>query len=198
MGALLFAVASVLGGLGIKGYNPVSQYISESYATGTPNAIVWQSLFIISGTLLFFFGVFAGKCFPKRSGTRVWFFNFAIFYGIGTLLTGIFPCDIGCVLDPERPSLSQFIHNTTGTFTYAVVPFCILLLAFAFWKMPNARKLSVISVICGGLSLLFVVLLFNDPEGAYKGLFQRVIETSILSWIIYLSFYIKSTKINGD
>ena len=196
LGAVLFAIAGVLGGLGIKGYNPASQYISESYATGMPNAIIWQSIFIISGVLLFFFGVFIGKCFPKRSGTRVWFFIFAIFYGIGTLLTGIFPCDIGCILNPENPSLSQFIHNTAGTFTYAVVPFCILLLSYTFGKVKNARKLSVVSMICGALSLLFVVLLFNDSEGAYKGLFQRVIEASILSWIMYLSFYIKSIKIN--
>ena len=197
-GAFLFTVASILGGLGIEGYNPINQYISESYATGMPNAVIWQYFFIISGIFLFFFGIVTAKCFPKRSSIRVWFFIFAVFYGIGTLLTGIFPCDIGCVMDPENPSLSQFIHNTAGTFTYTVVPFCILFLSYAFGKLKGAKKLSIFSIICGTLSLLFVVLLFNDPEGPYKGLFQRVIEASILSWIIYLSFYIKSTKTNRD
>jgi hypothetical protein len=194
MGALLFAIASILAGLGIEGYNPIKQYISESYAAGMPYTVIWQYFFICSGILLFFFGIIAAQCFPKRSNTKVWFFLFAIFYGIGTLLTGIYPCDAGCYLDPENPRISQFIHNTVGTLTYAVVPFCILALSYAFSKLKLSKKLTVFSAICGTLCLLFVVLLFSDPEGPYRGLFQRVIEASIISWIVYLSFYIKSTK----
>lgn len=198
LGTLFFAIASILGGFKIEGYNPLNQYISESYAIGMPNAVLWQYFFIISGVLLFFFGIFATKHFPKRSGTKVSLCLFAVFYGIGTLLTGIFPCDVGCVINLENPSLSQFIHNTAGTFTYAVVPFCILGLSYAFSKLEGAKKLSVFSFVCGTLSLLFVIVLFNDPEGSYKGLFQRVIEASILSWVVYLSFYIKSTKTKSN
>ncbi len=191
IGALLFVVTSILAGLGIEGYSHIGQYISESYATGMPNAERWQYLYMASGIFLFLFGILSSSSFFKKTGVKIGFVIFSIFYGLGTLATGIFPCDIGCVLDAENPSLSQFVHNTAGALIYTVVPLCLLVIGFSLRKKNGFNSYSKFTIVCGLSALLFVAILFGNPEGALKGLFQRIIEMSILSWVIYSSFFVK-------
>jgi len=192
IGAMLFIVASIIGGLQIDGYSFISQYISESYATGVPNVTHLRYMYIASGILLFLFGLTAPATFPKSSGFKIGFVLFAIFYGLGTVATGYFPCDYGCPADSEV-SLAQFIHNTAGFLVYSLVPFCLIGLGASFRKFKKTRRLSKLSFICGILSLVFVVFLFGNPQGAYIGLFQRIIEASILIWTMYCSFQILKT-----
>lgn len=193
LGAFLFAITSILAGLQLEGYDFISQYISESYATGIPNSNYLRHLFVISGIGLAFFGLSALLSFKGYKVIQLGFFFFAVFYGLGTIVTGFFPCDYGCPSNAEV-SLSQFIHNATGFLTYAIVPFCLILVGLASKKLPNASKLPTISLICGALSLGFVIILFGDPQGPYIGLFQRIIEGSILFWVVFISFYIRTIK----
>ena len=192
IGAFLFVAASIIGGLQIDGYNVISQYISESYANGIPNTIYLRYMFIASGSLLFLFGLMAPSAFPKSKGLKLGFVLFGVFYGLGTVATGYFPCDYGCPADSEV-SLAQFIHNTTGFLVYLLVPFCLIGIGASFRKFPKTGKLSKLSYICGVLSLVFVVFLFGNLKGQFIGLFQRIIEGSILIWTIYCSFYIVRT-----
>ena len=191
IGALLFIGTSISAGLGIEDYSHLSQYISESYATGMPNAERWQRLYMVSGILLFLFGILSPSVFPKKIGVKIGLVLFAIFYGLGTLSTGVFPCDMGCVLDTENPSFSQFVHNTVGALTYTVVPLCLLVIGFSLRKTEGFSNYSKFTIVCGLSALLFVVILFGNPEGTFKGLFQRIIELSILSWVVYSSFFAK-------
>jgi len=193
VGALLFVIASIMGGLQIQGYSFISQYISESYATGIPNSDYLRYMFIASGFLLFLFGLFAHSTLPKSKGIKIVFILFGVSYGLGTVLTGYFPCDLGCRPDPINPSLSQFIHNTAGFLTYSTVPFFLIGLGISFKKLQATRRLGGVSLVCGILALVFVAFLFGNPTGPYIGLFQRIIEASILSWIIYCSFHIWRT-----
>lgn len=192
-GALLFIAASILGGLQIDGYSFISQYISESYAKGLPNTEYLRSMYIASGILLALFGFLAPSKMPKDKGIKIRFFLFAIFYGIGTISTGFFPCDLGCPSEGENMSLSQFIHNISGFLVYAVVPFCLLGIGLATKKKLENNNFSKVSIICGVLALGFVVLLFGNPTGSFIGLFQRVIESSILFWVMYTAFFIRRT-----
>lgn len=192
IGAFLFAITSIIGGLQFDGYSVISQYISESYATGIPNSEYLQHAFVASGILLAVFGFLAPSTFPKSKGITIGFILFGIFYGLGTVTTGYFPCDYGCPADSDV-SLSQFIHNTAGFLVYSLVPFCLIGLGASFKKFPKTRTLSKLSFICGILSLIFVVLLFGSPKGPLIGLFQRIIEASVLIWTIYCSFYIVRT-----
>ncbi len=189
LGALLFAAASIIGGIQIDGYNVISQYISESYATGIPNSEYLQYAYMASGILLTVFGFLAPSIFPRSRGIKIGFILFAVFYGLGTVTTGFFPCDYGCPSDSEV-SMAQFIHNISGFLTYSVIPFCLIGLGTSFRKFRRTMALSKLSLVCGILSLAFVLLLFGNPTGPYIGLFQRIIEASILTWIIYCSFYI--------
>ena len=194
IGASLFAITSIVGGLQIEGYSPISQYISESYATGQPNSDFLRYTYIVSGLLLFLFGMLVASVFSKARGIKVAFILFAVFYGLGTLITGFFPCDLGCPTDGVSLSLSQFIHNISGSLTYCVVPLCLIGSGISFGKISNAKRLGKLSLLCGILALIFILLLFGNPTGPYIGLFQRVVEGSILFWIVYTAFYIKNVK----
>ncbi len=199
LGALLFIVASILGGAQIEGYSLISQFISESYATGLPNTDYLRYMYIASGVLLALFGFTVSSAMPKSTGIKIGFFLFAIFYGFGTVVTGFFPCDIGCNPDPEVASLSQFIHNTVGFLTYTIVPFCLLGIGFLAKGLGSMVKFGKISILCGVLSFGFVVLLFGNPTGSFIGLFQRIIEGSILFWVIFTATTVKTNglKITG-
>lgn len=194
LGTLLFVVASILGGAQIEGYSLVSQYISESYATGLPNTEYLRYMYIASGILLALFGFMAPSEMPKSKGIKIGFFLFAIFYGFGTVTTGLFPCDIGCNPDPDKASLSQFFHNTAGFLVYAIVPFCLMGIGLSTKRITDATDISKISIICGVLAFAFVVLLFGNPTGPFIGLFQRIIEGSILFWVIYTTLHIRRTS----
>ena len=193
LGALLFVITSVLGGLQLEGYNFISQYISESYATGVPHSEYLRRLFIFSGLLLALFGFMAPFALKTGKSIKASFFLFAIFYGLGTVTTGFFPCDFGCPSDAEV-SVAQFIHNTVGFLTYSIVPFCLIAVGLASKKRFDLSKLSKVSLICGVLALAFVVVLFGKPQGAYIGVFQRIIEGSILFWVMFTAFFIRNIE----
>jgi hypothetical protein len=190
LGVLQFIVASILGGTQIEGYSFISQYISESYATGIPNSNYLRYMYVACGVLLALFGFMVSNELPKSKGIKIGFILFAIFYGIGTISTGFFPCDLGCNPDPEMASLSQFVHNTSGFLVYAIVPFCLIGIGLASKKMMGASRFPIISIVCGILAFVFVLFLFSDPTGPFRGLIQRVIEGSILFWVLYTSFYV--------
>ncbi len=190
VGTFLFVTASIAGGLQIEGYSFISQYISESYADGVPNVIYLRYMYIASGLLLALFGFMAPRFFPRKKGVRIGFLFFAIFYGLGTIGTGFFPCDYGCPSHSEV-SLSQFIHNFTGFLTYAFVPFAVIGIGFSLIGSRSTKKIGTISLVSGIIALVGVALLFSNPTSSFIGLFQRIIESSILFWVLYNAFYIR-------
>ena len=127
IGVTLFSVASILGGFQFDNYNPLSQYISETYAIGTPYGETIRYFgYIPSGLLLTFFAFSALRTFPKSYLIKTGFWGLGIFYGIATIIVGIFPCDKGCNRELVDPSISQLIHNLTGFLTYILVPLSII------------------------------------------------------------------------
>jgi hypothetical protein len=194
LGVSLFAVASFLGGFQFENYDPISQYISETMAVGTPYGETLRLYgYIPSGILLTLFGFNAFKQFPKSSLTKIGFWGFGIFYGIATIVVGVFPCDQGCNKELIDPSISQIIHNLTGFLTYVFVPISILIVSIGLRNSKNFLKLSTIGFICGLFSIVFVGLLISDPSTNYAGLFQRIIESIFIIWIIACAFNIKKS-----
>lgn len=194
LGALFFAVASILGGLQIEGYSFISQYISESFATGVPNTSYLRLMYIISGLLLFIFGFTVPSLLPKSKAIKIGFWVFALFYGLGNITVAVFPCDFGCSTDIAGVSLAQIIHNTSAFFTYIVTPLAMISIGISLKKWSITLTLSKVSLICGMLAFIFVMVLFADPTGGYIGLFQRVIEANILGWVVFTSFNSRNNK----
>ena len=197
LGALLFASASIIGGLQIAGYSVVSQYISESYASGLPNTDYLRYMYIASGALLALFSFLAISVLPQGKGLKIGFLLFGIFYGVGTITTGFFPCDIGCPSDLENATLSQLIHNSAGFLVYSIVPLCLIGIGIVSKKRKNTLPISGYSLLCGVLALIFVFLLFQNPKGPWIGLYQRIIEGAILFWVVRTAFQMLKANIKA-
>ena len=192
LGVTFFGVASFLGGFQFDDYDPISQYISETMAIDTPYGKTLRFFgYIPSGILLTIFAFVGFKKFPKSNLTKIGFWGLGIFYGIATIVVGIFPCDKGCNKELVDPSISQIIHNLTGLLTYLFVPISILIIGVGLRKSKNHLGLSKIGIICALICIVFIGLLLSDPLTNYAGLFQRIIEGTFIIWIIACAIFIK-------
>lgn len=192
LGVTFFGVASVVGGFQFDDYNPIGQYISETMAIDTPYGKALRFFgFIPSGILLTVFSFAAYKKFPKSNLTKIGFWGIGIFYGIATILVGLFPCDKGCNKEFIDPSISQLIHSLTGLLIYIFVPISIIFIGLGLRQSKKHERLSNIAIICGLISIVFITLFFSDRLINYAGLFQRIVEATFIVWIIACSLFIK-------
>lgn len=196
IGVTLFSAASIIGGFQFDDYNPISQYISETYAIDTPYGKILRYFgHIPSGLFLTIFAFSALKKFPKSALIKTGFWGLGIFYGIATILVGIFPCDKGCNRELVDPSISQLIHNLTGLLTYLVVPISIVAIGLGLRHLKIHHELSIIALVCGLNCIVFTGVLLADPLTNYAGLYQRIIDGTIIIWIIACSVFINSGKL---
>jgi hypothetical protein len=199
LGVTLFGVASFLGGFQFEDYDPLSEYISETMAVDTPYGKKLRFFgYIPSGILLTIFSFVGFKKFPKSNLTKIGFLGLGIFYGIATIVVGIFPCDKGCNKELVDPSISQIIHNLTGMLTYVFVPISIIIIGVGLRKLNKHGRLSKSAIIFGLISIVFIGLLFNDPSSNYAGLYQRIVETIFVFWIITCAVTIKNILPTGN
>ena len=193
LGVGLFAVSSIVGGFLIEDYSVLSQYISETYAIDTEYGKVLRIFgYIPSGILIALFCFLGATYFQPSKLTKAGFYGLGIFYGLATVLVGFFPCDSDCKTDLIDPSISQLIHNLIGFLTYVFVPISIILMGLGLKQVPNYNRLSVKAITYGVISILFVYVLFSDPDSAYIGLYQRIIESVFIIWIITCAIAIKN------
>ena len=199
LGVGLFVVAAIVGGFLMEDYSVTSQYISESYAIDTEYGIVLRTYgYIPSGILLTIFAFVASKKLAQAKLTKIGFYGLAVFYGMATILVGFFPCDSGCNKQFIDPSVSQVIHNLTGFLTYIFVPVSMILIGIGLQKSPMYKRLSKQGITYGIISALFVYLLFSDANSTYIGLYQRIIESVFVIWIITCAIAIKNIKPAGN
>jgi Protein of unknown function (DUF998) len=197
LSVITFVITTIIGGFLYPNYSHISQFISESYAVDAPKADLLRHFgYIPSGVLFLLFSFFGNKKTPKSTLKSIGFFGIGFGYGFGTIICSIFNCDSGCNPELIDPSLSQIIHNLMGLITYMIVPFSILLIAIASRKWKNGLYLSNISYLVFIISFLFVVILNANLGSQFKGLIQRVIEGSILFWIVCISYFIQKNLIN--
>lgn len=196
-GAILFICSSILGGFLIDNYSHLKQFISESYAIDTPYGVYLRLFgYIPSGLLITIFSFSALKFIKKSSLANIGIISFGVFYGVGTIIVSVFPCDAGCNKELINPSISQFIHNITGAITYLFVPISLILIGITARKWNNSKLISNVSIISGAIAILFTYLLSSSQSGNFIGLYQRIVEGSILFWLINFAIYIKKYSYN--
>lgn len=195
LGVSLFIVSSIVGGFLIANYSILNQYISETYAIDTEYGVLLRIFgFIPSGILLTIFCFLGLSYFQPSKITKIGFLGLGIFYGLATVIVGVFPCDSGCNKEFIDPSISQIIHNLIGVLTYMFVPICIILIGVGLRKIPNYKRFSIQSMIAGVVSMLFIYVLFSNSNSEYIGLYQRMVESVFMLWIITCAFTIKNMK----
>lgn len=195
LGVSLFAIAAIVGPLLIEEYSVVSQYVSESFAPNTQYGWYLQYFgYVPSGILITIFCVTVPRYFPKSKLIKAGFFGLAIFYGLSTIAVGLFPCDAGCPSKIMHSSTAQLIHNAAATLTYIFLPICIITIGLALKKFKTHHSLSQITLATAIISGIFIFVLFFDPESGYRGLLQRVIETSFIAFIVSSALHIKDSN----
>ncbi|WP_027391966.1 MULTISPECIES: DUF998 domain-containing protein [Aquimarina] len=194
LGVSLFVVSSILGGFLIENYNIFSQYISESYAIDTKYGIFFRIFgYIPSGILIALFCFLGVRYFPPSKLLKIGFRGIGIFYGLATVVVGIFPCDSGCNKELIDPSSSQLIHNFVGILTYLFVPVFMILIGFELKKGLN-NTFSLQSIVFGAISMLLVYILVSNSKSEYIGLYQRMVELVFVIWVIFCAIVIKNKK----
>ncbi|MEH6762425.1 MAG: DUF998 domain-containing protein [Maribacter arcticus] len=195
LGVSLFAIAAIIGPLLIADYSVVSQYISESFTSNTEYGSYLQYFgYVPSGILTTIFCFSVAKFLPSSRLIKAGFFGLAIFYGLGTILVGLFPCDAGCPTNILDSSTSQLIHNAMASLTYVFLPICIIAIGLGLRKFEDYGKLSQIAMATGIISAIFIFVLFSNPESDYRGLLQRVIETSFITFTISTALKIRNSN----
>jgi hypothetical membrane protein len=198
IGIILFVSSSFIGGFLIDNYSISSQYISETYAIDTEYGVVLRILGYIPSGILFALFCFLGVTyFPPSTAIKIGFYGVGLFYGIGTIVVSIFPCDSGCNPEYIDPSISQVIHNVSALIVYAFVPISIVITGIGLMKYSKYKGLSFITVALGVLSAVFVFLLISDLKSEFIGIYQRIIELLILIWIFICAFNIKKAGNNA-
>ena len=193
LGVSLLAASFILGGLLIENYDIVSQFISESYAIDTEYGLLLRIFgYIPSSILITLFCFLAVKYFQPTILIKIGFYGIGIFYGIASLVTGIFPCDSGCNKELINPSFSQLTHNFAALLMYVFVPINIIITGIGLKRLANYNRLSIIAITSGIISILFVYLLFSDITSEFLGLYQRIIESVFFIWILTCAFTIKN------
>ncbi|MCF6279002.1 MAG: DUF998 domain-containing protein [Flavobacteriaceae bacterium] len=194
-GVTFFGLASILGGFQFDDYNQMSQFISESMAIDTPYGKIFRYFgYIPSGILIAIFSFVGFKKLPKSKLIKTGFIGLGVFYGIGTIIVGLFPCDSGCGSELVTPSISQIIHNLTGMLTYLFVPISLLLIGVGLQKLESYKKTPQVIIIFGSISVLFVGILLTNLTSHFIGLYQRIIEISFIISIVVLSILIRNQK----
>ncbi|APQ15927.1 DUF998 domain-containing protein [Maribacter hydrothermalis] len=185
LGVSLFAIAAIVGPLLIDDYSEVSQFISESFASDTEYGGYLQYFgYVPSGILTAIFSFSAPRYLPNSRMIKAGFFGLAIFYGLGTLLVGLFPCDAGCPTNLMVSSTSQLIHNAVASLTYIFFPVCLLGIGLGLKKFESYGHLSQIAITTAIISGVFIFALFSNPDSGYRGILQRIIETSFIIFLV--------------
>lgn len=197
-GVLFFITSTFIGGLQFDAYSHITQFISETYATGTPWGmhLRWFG-FVPAGLLLAFFGFAMARKHWANRPIRLGLISLAVCYGLGTVVVSFAPCDFGC--DPEQasPSMAHTIHFLVGGLTYLLTPPSILLVAFGSSREDHLRKLWPFLAAMGTLMLIGAVLLFTGkPEGAL-GLVQRITEGAALTTILAVAARINQSRVSS-
>ncbi len=180
----------VIGGATFAGYDHMSQFISEMGATGAPHsfAVSWYG-FAPIGVLMGAFATFAWLAAPRSVLFTLGLIGIFI-YAVGYVGTAAYPCDYGC--RPENPTVTHQIHLLFGLVSYLVAPLMLLLLGLAVRKWPKAGWLFMVGII--GAIGSFAGLMTFDPESPFVGLSQRVIEASVIGWIVACGLYLGLQK----
>jgi len=186
LGAFWLLAMVVVGGFTFPGYDHLSQYISELGANGAPFGyeVSWYG-FLPVGLLTIAFAVFAWLATPRSLLGTLGFIGIVLF-AIGYVGSAFFPCDYGC--RPESPSFSQQMHLLIGLAGYFLAPLTLLLLALAARALPSGGGVALAGFVAAPAAL--AGLLTMAPESPFVGLSQRVLEASVMGWIVICGLYL--------
>ncbi len=184
VGPIIYVIVLSILGFFEPGYNHVTQYMSELAAVDAPN-MVWMNVFgfMLLGVLLVGFGFALDYSIKKNRWGWIGPF-LVIVSGVGLVLTGFFPCDLGCV----NTSLVGWFHGLwsfIAQFALIGAPF------FMFFRLRYDTRWVGFQWISMGffsvgivLGLLYKSYVFD----ASVGLLQRVSFGVPFLWVFVMAW----------
>lgn len=194
LGALVYILHVVIGGMLWKGYNHLMQPISDLTAQGAPDRIL---LGYFTGAYGIFSIVFAASAFMyvRKTGSKLLNTGLIIFLfmHIVSMTYGLFPEDL---LGTPMTFQGLMHYIVTGI----IVPLTILsplLTGLGLGKIGGFRRFSIYSIatsiiilVAGGISVFLAVNRMN-----YFGLFERINIGSLQLWMFLLSLKLFTSRI---
>lgn len=181
---VLALLVPVIGGWFYPGFSHSAQYISELGALGAPRGqLVSVAGFLPTGVLAALFVGLGWRALAVSPGSAV---GCVLFLGVaaGYLIAAFAPCDPGC---PAEGSARQALHNAGGLLEYLGGGAGLLLIGAALARRPALRQIGMTTILLG----LFVLGVFywmgSNPDGAFRGAWQRVTEAALFGWIAMVS-----------
>jgi hypothetical protein len=198
-GAACCMTAAVLSGCQFSEYSHISNYLSEGFALGTPYGRELRfCLLAPAGLLIALCAFLAIRQVPAGVLGTIGLSCLGL-YGLECAFSSVFfPCELGCSRGSDDPSLSQSIHEASGMLGLVAATQGMLLTGISARKWQNGALVSVSGIVAAVTGIVIGNLLQADPLSAVAGLYQRIIEGSILSWIVLLAVHLKRTGSPGD
>lgn len=186
-GSVWVFLFTVIGGAMFEGYSHVSQFISELGARDAPNEyLIRFGGFLPTAVFLSVFAILAHSVLPRSRKCTFGFVGIFVF-SFTYLVAVFFPCDPGC--RPIHPSTSQTLHNLIGFMGYLLVPLSLGLLGASAKTWNKGKTLSLLGSVGAVTSLIGLLTL--TPESPYVGVSQRMLEASLLAWIVACGIYVR-------
>jgi len=161
------------------GYSHVRDTISELGETGSlVGGRVSYVGFVSTGVLLWLFLIVAASTVPSGSTNALWWLSLV---GAGYVGGGIFRCDPGA---PPIGSWNNTLHNLFGFGEYVGAAAAFAILKESDYWSP----LSGVMEYAGGL--VAVCLLGISFPHSFRGLIQRVAETTIFGGIVLIGVWV--------
>jgi len=184
---VLFVVVFTFEGALRAGYDPMGMYVSE-LALGERGWIQIVS-FLLTGILIFVFGHGLRKCdkdtVPSKAGPVA-----LQIIGGGFAVSGLFPTDSSAMF--TQRSQQGTVHTIIGAVVFSLMPVACLAFFRSARKEPQWRGFARGSLAAGVLIIIGIGLLktseFPDADlFAWKGLLQRFILLSFMTWLFVLA-----------
>jgi hypothetical membrane protein len=180
---LLWASAIVFCGSLRPEYSHFTQYISELGERGSSTEFIMRYAgFLPTGLMHMAFAAFLYVAF-RGSRLAVIAAMLLAINGLARIGAGLFPCEPGCV--GPALSLSQQLHSLS-----ARIGFFALIGAAVTWGIflrgyRSLRGLSLYSVGCGIVGLVFLLLMAWSAElKAGTGLYERLSSGVLSLWVL--------------
>jgi hypothetical protein len=166
-----------------RGYQPMTQYLSELGADDAPwrLAVTWFG-FLPVGIAVAIIVVALWRTFAPAaliaSGLLA-----VLGVSIGYLGAVAFPCEPGCVASGAG---RQELHDIAGLIEYAGAIAGFGLLGFGLMRVH--RALAVSALVAGAVVAVSFALMLMPERDAVKGMLQRGADYSIFLWLAAASF----------
>ena len=175
---IVFTILVVVEGLLRPGYSQVAQVISELGQVGTPNAILQDANFVVTGFLLIAFVVGLYRGLGRSRTTTLGLALFFVFPAVMVLVGTIFP-------------LPNPVHTPLSIAGFIVLIVAVFVVSLGMRKDVRWKGLATYSLGTGVVLVGLLLLIIATGQGVLApefGLLQRLFLAPVFLWIEAMAF----------